>query len=253
MVLVRDGLVRGGRALAGELANELVFLVVPPLCVLCREPQFEAVAVCDRCRPRLEPLRDPRCGRCGAPSTAVSGRCAECRGRTFGFEGAWSAFAYEGAGRQLVAALKPRGATAVARFMAAEIAARCPPSLVREAGIVPVPAHGARRRRHGFNPAATIAAALAARLHQPLLDPLVRTGAAVPQVGLERAARLANAHGSVRLRRRARRAKAPPDRVVLVDDVYTTGATLDACSRALTEAGVGQIVAVTFARAVRRR
>ncbi len=120
------------------------------------------------------------------------------------------------------------------------------------ASIVPVPAHPSRRRRHGFNPAAAIAGALCSRLGLPLVDALAREGSAAPQVGLQRGGRLSNAHGSVRLRRLARRGgSAPGGRLLLVDDVYTTGATLDACAQALGGVGAETVAAVTFARAVR--
>jgi predicted amidophosphoribosyltransferase len=129
--------------------------------------------------------------------------------------------------------------------MAAEIAARIPEGLT-SATLVPVPAHPRRRRKEGFNQAAALARALGSRTGLPVRELLVRAGAVAPQVGLERGARLINARGSVR----ARRVATPPERAVVVDDVYTTGATLDACAAAVRAAGVADVSAVTFARAV---
>jgi ComF family protein len=229
-----------------QLRRELVSLLVPPLCAVCREPEPSGAPLCLECRTRLVPLSDPRCPRCGAPVVQRSSDCLECRGRALGFERAWSPFAYEGVARQIVAALKSRGALVLAGLIAAEIAARAPAGLV-EGTLVPVPAHPQRRRRHGFNQAQAIAHALARRASVPVRDLLRRSGPVTPQVGLERRARLANARGSARVRRPS----GAPRRAVLVDDVYTTGATLDACARALSEAGADLVVAVTFARAVR--
>jgi ComF family protein len=175
-----------------------------------------------------------------------SNDCFECRGRSLGFESAWSPFAYEGVVPQIVSALKSRGAVVLAGLIASEIAARAPAGLLAGT-LVPVPAHTERGRRYGFNQAREIALALARRTPLPARDLLRRSGGAAPQVGLERRARLANARGSARLRRGA----SVPRRVVLVDDVYTTGATLDACAHALCEGGSTRVVAVTFARAVR--
>jgi ComF family protein len=163
------------------------------------------------------------------------------------FERAWAPFAYEGVCRDVVGALKSRGALPVAGLMAAEIAARAP-AHVLEGTLVPVPAHPRRLRRHGFNQAGAIAAALARRTGRPLADVLTRTGSAVPQVGVERRRRLVNARGSVRLANDAR----APRQAVLVDDVYTTGATLDACSSALKQSGTAHVAAVTFARALKK-
>jgi predicted amidophosphoribosyltransferase len=235
VVVVRDSLI-----------DRLVSLVVPPLCLCCREPELSGLVVCDRCRARLVPLRDPRCGRCGAPVVASVPRCPECRGRHLAFTTAWAPFAYETTARTLVGALKQRGATRGAAFMGAEIASRAPPSLVGGT-LVPVPAHPGRRRRTGMNQAACLAASIGRRVGLPVAALLGRvTGA--QQVGLARGERIANARSSVTAPRRP-----VGGRLVLVDDVYTTGATLDACARALLEAGADEVVAITFARALRYR
>jgi ComF family protein len=130
--------------------------------------------------------------------------------------------------------------------MASQIAARAPAGSLDGQALVPVPAHPRRRRRHGFNQAESIARSLRRITGLPVLSILARDGRVAPQVGLERRARLANARGSVRAC-----SASVPARAVLVDDVYTTGATLDACARALSERGASEVVAVTFARAVR--
>jgi ComF family protein len=228
-----------------RLSSRLLTLVVPPLCGVCREPELAGRALCLTCSSRLVPLRDPRCRRCGSPQFHETARCTECRGRALAFGLAWSAFAYEGMARDVVGALKARGALVLGAFMADEIAARLPRDLL-EGTLVPVPAHRRRRRRHGFNQANAIARPLGRALSLPVRDVLQRASAPA-QVGLERGARLRNAVGSARLRAGA----AAPTRVVLVDDVYTTGATLDACAWALLDRGTREVVAVTFARALR--
>jgi ComF family protein len=230
----------------GSIADRLISLLVPPLCLGCRGPERPGLVVCDRCRSGLIRLGDPRCGCCGAPVVTSGPRCPECRGRDLAFTTAWAPFAYEATARALVGALKQRGATQGAAFMGAEIATRAPPGLVGGT-LVPVPAHPGRRRRTGMNQAAWLAGSLGRRLGLPMVAVLERAGTA-PQVGLARRERLLNARGSVRARLRP-----PRGRLVLVDDVYTTGATLDACARALLEAGAEDVVAVTFARALRYR
>jgi ComF family protein len=230
---------------AGTVRSILLSLIVPPVCAACKEPELAGEALCAECRCGLVALPESRCLRCGAPTPAESPACRECRRRELGFDRAWSPFAHEGIARKAVAALKSRGGVAVSRLMAAELASRAPPGLLRGT-LVPVPAHRRRRRRHGFNQAEAIAAALARETCLEMTDLLERTGAPRPQVGLTRDARLLNACGSVRVR-------AVPlvrARAVLVDDVYTTGATLDACARALKAAGATEVVAMTFARAV---
>ena len=227
------------------LLDKLVSLVVPPLCAACREPELSGAAVCTTCTARLVPLPDPRCERCGAPVVIASPRCPECRGRRLSFRSAWAPFAYEATAPQLVVALKARGATRAAAFMAGEIASRAPPRVLAGT-LVPVPAHPARRRREGLNQAAWIARALGRLTGLVVAELLERRPSSTPQVGLARLERLANARGSVVVG-----APPPGGRLVLVDDVYTTGATLDACAHALRGAGARDVAAVTFARATR--
>jgi ComF family protein len=228
------------------LARAVVSLVVPPVCAGCGEPELSGHAVCPGCERRLLYLPDPRCGKCGAPVGRACDRCGECRGRSLAFDRAWSAFAYEGVPRRLVAALKSRGTVSVAGFMGAVVADGAPAALLRGA-VVPVPAHPRRSRRHGFNQAAALARTIGRAAGLPVVDLLRREGASAPQVGLERRARLANMRGSVSIR--GGRSQVPSS-LVLIDDVYTTGATLDACARSLRDAGATDVVALTFARAL---
>jgi predicted amidophosphoribosyltransferase len=149
---------------------------------------------------------------------------------------------HDGAARELVLALKLRGSRAAADAIGAMLAV---PVRAVDAGaaIVPVPAAPERRRRRGFDPAALIAARLARRTGRPLDACLSRPRGDARQVGLRAGAR-----------RRGPRVEAirpPPPIVLLVDDVHTTGATLDACARALREAGTRQVYAVSFARTLR--
>jgi ComF family protein len=145
-----------------------------------------------------------------------------------------------------VRALKFRGATGVAESMAAQIAAGTPSDLLSGATLVPVPLHPKRLRSRGFNQATVLAAALGGRAGLPVADLLVRSGPAAPQAGLHRAERRAGPAGTIATRGRA------PARVLLVDDVVTTGATLAACSAALRRAGAADVSAVTFARTLGR-
>jgi len=111
---------------------------------------------------------------------------------------------------------------------------------------VPVPLHPARRRARGFDQAALVAGALARRSGLPLADCLRREGAATRQLGAGRRARLDARRIALRL------AEPPPTRAILLDDVHTTGATFDACAAALRAAGCEHVVALSYARTLRR-
>ncbi|HEY8865925.1 MAG TPA: double zinc ribbon domain-containing protein [Solirubrobacteraceae bacterium] len=218
---------------------EIVALVAPPLCLACHEPLPDAGSeLCASCRRALPWLRGERCERCGLPAP-----CGRCPARRAAFGRAWAPLAYAGPARAIVGALKFRGALDLADLMAGQIAAGAPATLLDpEAVLVPVPLHPRRRRTRGFDQAALLAEALARRSRLELAPALRRTGAARRQLGSGRATRLAP--GRIEIV-----APGPvPARAVLVDDVHTTGATFDACARALRAAGARRVDCVSYAR-----
>lgn len=141
----------------------------------------------------------------------------------------------------MVHALKFGGRTAAADAMAAQMLANAPPGLLAPgASLVPVPAHPARRRERGFDQAVLLARRLGRRARLPVVTALARSGAGRGQTGRGRRERLRGV--DVRATRRV------AGRVVLIDDVHTTGATLHACALALRAAGAADVVAMTYAR-----
>jgi ComF family protein len=219
---------------------ELVALAVPPRCAACRAPGRRASDVlCGACRRALPWLAGPCCQRCALPLPHFR----ICPGRQAPFDAAWSAVAYDGVARDAMHALKFSAARPLASVMGAQIAANAPAALMREGALlVAVPAHPARRRARGFDPAELLARALARHTGIALADALRRGGAPSRQLGASRDAR--REPGRLGF---AARGTAPQD-VVLVDDVHTTGATLAACARALRNAGAERVVALTWAR-----
>ncbi len=220
---------------------ELVAIAVPPRCAACGAPGRRAADVlCGACRCALPWLPAGRCERCALPLPC--GRRCPAAGAPF--EAAWAAVAYEGAAQDALHALKFAGARPLAGVMAAQIAAGAPPGLLARGAIVAVPAHPGRRRARGYDPAQLIARALARRTGLPLREVLRRDGGAVRQVGAPRHVR--RAPGRLRIAALGR----APAIVVLVDDVHTTGATLEACAAALRGAGAQRVAAITWARAL---
>jgi predicted amidophosphoribosyltransferase len=218
----------------------LLDLVLPERCAICEAPGSE---LCARCAASLTRLGPPVCERCGSPGPWPVRRCAECAGRRLAFAGARAAILYDARARAFVRAWKERGRRRLARDAAALVAEVVSP--VPAAALVPVPADPERAWQRGDVPARTLAGELAAIWRCPVLDVLARTRALRRQRGLSLDERRRNVRGSV-----VARAEVPLE-VCVVDDVYTSGATVDACARACRSAGAREVSVVTFARAVR--
>jgi ComF family protein len=203
----------------------------------------------------LIPAAPPLCVACGGWARAAEPLCGACRGllRWLGPDPvaiapgieAWAPLAYAGPAQSAVTALKFRGAARVADAMAAQVVANAPPGWLDRVALVPAPLHPARLRRRGFNQAERLARGIGRRARAPVADCLSRAGPRATQMGRGRAARLTGIAGAIALRPEAR---APPGRLVIVDDVVTTGATLAACAEALRQAGATQIAAIAYAR-----
>jgi predicted amidophosphoribosyltransferase len=215
----------------------LVDLLFPARCLGCGR---QADLLCSRCRSSLRALSGPCCALCGAPTAWPVERCSECSGRRLAFASARAAVEYSGPARSLVHGWKERGLR-----RAATLAADLIVSLVEAPTVdvvTPVPPDAERLLRRGHHPPERLARELARRWELPVSALLVRPRLSPRQTGLRLVERRRNVVGAF-----AARAAVPPA-VLLVDDVYTTGATVSAAAAALRVGGARTVRVLTFAR-----
>lgn len=218
----------------------LLDLLLPRRCVVCALP---GTTLCPRCTSSLPRLSGPLCARCGAPVAWPVERCRECSGRRIAFASARAAVEYDAAVRRIVSAWKEHGLRGLAPLAAAAVDELVPPPAAQL--ITFVPPDGDRSLRRGHHPPEHLARELGRRWELPVAPLLGRTRPLAAQRGLPRDERRRNVRGAFT-------AAAASGRIVLVDDVYTTGATVSAAATALRAAGATSVEVVTFARAVRR-
>ena len=237
---------------AGTLLSGLADLLLPRACAACErlmEPSDRGL-ICGKCWSRLRPLPFPLCPRCGHPHR--EGRCRWCELLPPYVRAVRSVcWLPGGAASRIVHALKYDGWSAIAAGLAERMARLAwPRDVVEErALLVPVPLAPVRLRERGYNQSALIAAALAERWQLPVAtDVLERVRATRTQTRLTPSDRLRNVSGAFRAVDSAHR-RLEGTHVVVVDDVVTTAATLNACAAALLDGGARIVSYVTFGRA----
>ena len=232
--------------------HALASLFYPATCVVCAAKIERSEYLCADCQRRAPRIVAPFCAKCSEPfpgAITQTFSCANCEHRVLHFDGAVAAYRSRGVVRKLVHEFK----YARQRHLRYPVAGWLRETLrdPRLHGrhfdvIVPVPLHPARERERGFNQAVLLAELLAPAITAPLRLALERTRYTTTQTAYDRAERMENLHGAFRLRKKQ---DVRDLRVLLIDDVLTTGSTLSECARVLRAAGALSVHAATAARA----
>lgn len=229
----------------------IVDLVFPPRCPLCGAALAAQAGLCQACWGTLRIPGEPACARCQRPfdpAVADGSICAPCLADPPRHDGIAAGTLYNEESRKLVLAFKHGQRIALAPMLARLIAARLPAQVGPDWLIVPVPLHRWRIWQRGYNQSALLAREIAgARGAQLLVDALVRRKRTPPLGGLGRKARARALSGAIAVHPR-HAAALRGARIVLVDDVLTSGATSDACVGALKRAGADKVLIGCFAR-----
>jgi ComF family protein len=247
-----------GRAMRGSVraaGRRLLDVLLPPLCLRCREPVVEPQSVCGACWSGIRFLAPPWCAQCGIPfphALGVDVRCASCLARPRAFSRLRAAIAYDEGSRDLILGFKHADKLEACPLLARWMLACARDEVVQADLLVPVPLHWKRLLMRKYNQAGLLAHGLS-RLTGVRVAPevLVRRRATESQGAMTSArARLRNV-ASVFSVPAATRANVVGKSILVVDDVLTTGATITACSKALLKAGAANVSVVTLARVVR--
>jgi competence protein ComFC len=247
-----------GGSVGRRIWKKMGDLVYPGKCHRCRSGLEAGRSLCEACAAELPGLKEPFCSQCGEEHEGridSAFECPNCRGQTFSFDFARPALPLHPDLLEMIHELKYSRRIGIAKELARlavrafEEDARLAPALAEGWPLVPVPLHRRRLLWRHFNQAEEIARALSLHTGLPLSRALVRSRGTGSQTRLSRAERLKNLRGAFGLSRAGERfaAEKPPGAIV-VDDVFTTGATTGECARVLRKAGIQKVVVVTVMR-----
>lgn len=241
-----------------ELTTSVIDLIYPPTCPGCfQELEEPGQIVCSACENTIQPLTPPFCTRCGYPQPndpliPYKPSCHECPPDPIGFDTARSVFSYEDERmRNIIHALKYHYQRRVADWLGEQLRLGYETYFLQESfdAIVPVPLHKKRLRQREFNQAVLIGEILSREGNIPLREDLIaRVRMTPPQVRLSPKQRAENVKGAFKC---FSGTEVKNLRILLVDDVYTTGSTANEVSRTLKEAGAEHVSALTVARALK--
>jgi competence protein ComFC len=230
----------------------IVSLLYPPICTVCSTVIGAGEYLCRGCEKKTTRIVSPFCARCSEPfEGAITSQftCANCAHRTIHFDAAVAAYRSRGTVRGIIHDFKYGRQIYLRHLVARWLCAALDDPRLRSHRfdvIVPVPLHSTRERERGFNQASLLAELLAAHVSIPSRPLLERIRCTTTQTALDRTERMENLHNAFRLRKNA---NVRGLRVLLIDDVLTTGSTLNECARILKGAGAISVHAATAARA----
>jgi ComF family protein len=223
-------------------------LLFPPRCAGCQQ---SGSLLCPACLRNMQPLATPCCQRCGAPLAQSADNCTSCQWGAFHLHGLRCVNLYQGALRNAIHALKYQGQPRLAEPLGLLLAEAFTRYGLHADALIPLPLHPQRQQQRGYNQATLLARVCATHLKVPCLEGgVIRQRATRVQVGLSTQERQQNVLGAFALTSDAQARLFAYHRVVLIDDVATTGATLEACAAPLYAAGMHEVWGLVLARPV---
>lgn len=225
-------------------ADSVLTLIFPPVCAACNTP---GPLICAACAAQMVKIAEPLCERCGRTVLYETPICGRCLGEPPTLQQVRTPLAYKDPVAYIIHRLKYEGLFALAQPLAQIMVASWPDWQTTPSLLIPIPLHPRRQRRRGFNQSAMLANHIGAQLGLPVEESaLRRTKNTMPQIGLSPVQREEN----VRRAFAAQSEQVLAKHILLIDDVYTTGATMRAAAAALLSAGANGVSAYCLARSV---
>lgn len=231
----------------------LLDMIYPPRCAACRNEVGAAHSLCTTCFSSIRMISDPACACCGEPfdfAVEKGALCGKCLSDPAPYDRACSVMVYDDASRRMITSFKYSDRTHLSIVLSQLMSARGHELLSACDVIAPVPLHWRRHLMRRYNQSYLLARQLAQKTGKPVMKRLVRrVRYTSQQTGLSRTEREKNVRGAFKV---SARANVKDKAVLLIDDVLTTGATIESCARALKKAGAGKVFVLTAARRVAR-
>lgn len=233
------------------LIRGFVDLVYPPRCYVCG--QASQKPLCDACLAKIELIKSsPLCERCGKPLLESASNCHTCRGRRLYFSHVRAIGLYDGVLKEAIHALKFGGGRRLGYFFAQLMAESLPDDFIQVDVVTFVPLHRRKRRNRGYNQAELLAKAFGRRTGKPVKQLLKCRRRTKDQTKLSLKDRRANVREAFRLLSKSTswQENLRDKRIILIDDVYTSGSTVNECAWVLRRAGAKEVKVFTLARTI---
>ncbi len=241
---------------ASVIIKGIINLLYPPVCPLCDRtvPTEKSDSLCDVCERKIKIIEEPKCMKCGKQlESELKEYCEQCSRRSFHFNKGFTLFNYEEEVRTLILKLKYKGRRDIAKYFAKEIYLNYGEQLkeLLADAIIPVPIHKERLITRGYNQAESIASELSRYMGIPCIEEiLVRKKQTEAQKKLSGNERLINLYDAFDVDINAfevYKKRMSLKRVILIDDIFTTGSTIECCSLTLKKCGISEVWFVAVA------
>ena len=229
-----------------QALEEMVTLLYPRRCPLCQDILTDKAAlICMKCRTKAVPIRGPKCKTCGKPVASLETEyCPDCQEKTHFFTSGRAVFLYEKEIRKSVYQFKFHNKREYAGFYVSEMERVCGNEIRtwNPDVIIPIPMYKRKKRQRGYNQAQVIAQVIGKELDLPVVeDLLIRNRKTVAQKQLGSRERAKNLENAFKISQRWINKQETLKKILLVDDIYTTGSTLDVCAKVLKQVDIAEV------------